>query len=87
VLLALFATVLFPGGGWLVFGFFRVFLLAWLVFCLGGILFGLIHRRAHRYRYHPSAPAWNPVGPGSDSPWSGRPPQGIWPAPTTGEGR
>jgi hypothetical protein len=37
-------------GGWLLFAFFRVFLLVWLVSCLGGIVFGMFHRRMHRYR-------------------------------------
>jgi len=32
------------------FAFFRVFLLVWLVSCLGGIVFGVFHRRTHRYR-------------------------------------
>ena len=50
LLLALFVTLLFPSGGWLLFAFFRVVLLVWLVSCLGGIFFGLFHRRMHRYR-------------------------------------
>jgi Domain of unknown function (DUF1707) len=50
VLLALFASLLMPGGGWLLFTFFRVFLLVWLVTFLAGTLFGLFRRRAHRYR-------------------------------------
>jgi hypothetical protein len=50
LLLALFVAMLFPSGGWLLFAFFRVFLLVWLVSCLGGIFFGLFHRRMHRYR-------------------------------------
>jgi hypothetical protein len=31
------------------FAFFRVVLLVWLVSCLGGIFFGLFHRRMHRH--------------------------------------
>ena len=50
LLLALFVTLLFPSSGWLLFAFFRVVLLVWLVSCLGGIFFGLFHRRMHRYR-------------------------------------
>jgi len=50
LLLALFVAMLFPSGGWLLFAFFRVFLLVWLVSCLGGIVFGVFHRRTHRYR-------------------------------------
>ena len=49
LLLALFVTLLFPSGGWLLFAFFRVVLLVWLVSCLGGIFFGLFHRRMHRH--------------------------------------
>ena len=50
LLLALFAAMLLPSGGWLLFAFFRVFLLVWLVSRLGGIVFGVFHRRPHRYR-------------------------------------
>ena len=42
--------LLVHGGGWLLFGFFQVFLLFWLATIVGGIVFGLFHRRAHRYR-------------------------------------
>jgi hypothetical protein len=50
LLIALFAVLLIHGGGWLLFGFFQVLLLFWLATVVGGIVFGLIHRRAHRYR-------------------------------------
>ncbi len=50
LLFALFAVLLSHGGGWLLFGFFQVLLLFWLATVVGGIVFGLIHRRAHRYR-------------------------------------
>jgi Domain of unknown function (DUF1707) len=50
VLLVLFASLLMPGGGWFLFAFFRVILLVWLVTFLAGTLFGVVHRRAHRYR-------------------------------------
>ena len=50
LLIALFAVLLVHGGGWLLFGFFQVLLLFWLATMVGGIIFGLIHRRAHRYR-------------------------------------
>jgi hypothetical protein len=50
LLIALFAVLLVHGGGWLLFGFFQVLLLFWLATVAGGIIFGLIHRRAHRYR-------------------------------------
>ena len=50
LLIALFAVLLVHGGGWLLFGFFQVLLLFWLATVVGGIVFGLIHRRAHRYR-------------------------------------
>ena len=48
LLIALFAVLLVHGGGWLLFGFFQVLLLFWLATVVGGIVFGLIHRRAHR---------------------------------------
>ncbi len=48
ILLVLFATLLMPGGGWLLFGFVKLILLVWLVTCLAGILFGLFHRRIRR---------------------------------------
>ena len=50
LLIGLFAVLLVHGGGWLLFGFFQVLLLFWLATVVGGIIFGLIHRRAHRYR-------------------------------------
>jgi uncharacterized protein DUF1707 len=50
LLIALLAVLLIHGGGWLLFGFFQVLLLFWLATVVGGIVFGLIHRRAHRYR-------------------------------------
>ena len=50
LLFALFAAMLFPSGGWLLFGFFRLVLLVWLVTTVGGIVLGLVHRRVHRYR-------------------------------------
>jgi len=50
LLIALFAVLLVHGGGWVLFGFFQVLLLFWLATMVGGIIFGLIHRRAHRYR-------------------------------------
>jgi len=50
LLIALFAVLLVHGGGWVLFGFFQVLLLFWLATVVGGIIFGLIHRRAHRYR-------------------------------------
>ena len=50
LLVALFAVLLIHGGGWLLFGFFQVLLLFWLATMVGGIIFGLIRRRAHRYR-------------------------------------
>ena len=51
VLLLVLATVLLiHGGGWLLFGFFQVFLLFWLATIVGGIVFGRFHRRADRYR-------------------------------------
>ncbi len=49
-LLVLAAVLLVHGGGWLLFGFFQVFLLFWLATIVGGIVFGLFHRRADRYR-------------------------------------
>ena len=48
LLLALFATLLFPSSGWLLFAFFRVVLLVWLVSCVGGLIFGLFRSRRRR---------------------------------------
>jgi hypothetical protein len=49
LLLALFAAMLFPSGGWVLFALFRVVLLVWLVSCVGGIVFGMSRRRTHRH--------------------------------------
>ena len=48
LLFALFVTLLFPSGGWLLFGFFRLVLLVWLVSCVGGLIFGLFRSRRRR---------------------------------------
>lgn len=50
LLLALIVALVLPGGGWVLFAFLRVMLLFWLVACLGGVLFAVARRRAHRYR-------------------------------------
>ena len=42
--------VLASGGGWAVFGFFRLILVFWLVMMLTRIAIGVVHRRRHRYR-------------------------------------
>jgi uncharacterized membrane protein len=50
VLLVLLAALVFPGSGWLLFGFFKLLLVFWLVTCLAGaIAAGLAHRRMHHY--------------------------------------
>ena len=50
LLLPLFAVVLFSGGGWVAFAFFRVILLFWLVTFVAGIFFGRFRHRPDRYR-------------------------------------
>jgi len=50
MLLVLLAALVIPGGGWLVFAFFKVMLVFWLVACLAGFVFaGLAHRRMHHH--------------------------------------
>jgi Domain of unknown function (DUF1707) len=49
LLLVLFAMLVIPSGGWVLFAFLRVALLVWLVTCLARIIVGLFHRRMHRY--------------------------------------
>jgi hypothetical protein len=49
MLFALFAALLIPGDGWVLFAFFKLILVFWLVSCLAGALTaGRIHRRARR---------------------------------------
>jgi hypothetical protein len=48
LLLVLFAMLVVPSGGWVLFAFLRVFLLVWLVSCLARAAVGLFHRRTHR---------------------------------------
>jgi Domain of unknown function (DUF1707) len=49
MLLVLLAAVLMPGGGWLLFAFFKVFLVFWLMAGLAGVLLGgRFRRRLHR---------------------------------------
>ena len=49
-LLIALLLVLASGGGWAVFGFFRLILVFWLVMMLTRIVIGLVDRRRHRYR-------------------------------------
>jgi hypothetical protein len=41
-------VVLTSGGGWVLFGFFRLILLFWLLSIVARIVFGLMYRRGHR---------------------------------------
>ncbi len=41
-------VVLTSGGGWVLFGFFRLILLFWLLSIVARIAFGLMYRRGHR---------------------------------------
>jgi hypothetical protein len=50
LLLALAVALVVPGGGWVLFAFFRLILLFWLVTTVGRIAFGLMYRRRHHYR-------------------------------------
>lgn len=50
LLIALFAALAFPGGGWLLFGVFRLFLLVWLVTIVTRISVALMYRRRHHCR-------------------------------------
>jgi hypothetical protein len=49
VLLVLLASLLFHGGGWVLAGFFQIFLLFWLFTAGAGLLLGLFRRRTHRH--------------------------------------
>jgi uncharacterized membrane protein len=51
-LLALFLALAFPGGGgWLLFGVFKLLLVFWLVTCVAGFFVaGLAHRHMHHHR-------------------------------------
>jgi hypothetical protein len=49
VLLVLLASLLLHGGGWVLAGFFQIFLLFWLFTAVAGLLLGLFRRRTHRH--------------------------------------
>ena len=52
VALVLLAALIFPSGGWLLFGVFKLLLLFWLVTCVAGFFVaGLAHRRARDHRH------------------------------------
>ena len=59
-LFALFATLLIPGAGWVLFAFFQLVLMLWLVACLAGIFAVARFRRPSR-RQWPSGegPYWH----------------------------
>ena len=48
VLLILLAAILLPGPGWVFFGFLKILLLGWLVFCLVGLVAAASFRRRVR---------------------------------------
>jgi hypothetical protein len=47
-LLIALLLVLSSGGGWAVFGFFRLLLVFWLAMMATRIVIGLVYRRRHR---------------------------------------
>ena len=49
VLLVLLAAVVFPGGGWVLAGFFHLILLFWLFTVVAGLLYGVFRRGTRRY--------------------------------------
>ncbi len=50
VLVVLLAALIFPSGGWLVFGVFKLLLVFWLVTCVAGFFAaGLAHRHARQH--------------------------------------
>src|SRR5579859_1651029 len=50
LLVALFVALALPGGGWLLFGVFRLILLFWLVSIVARIASALMYRRRQHYR-------------------------------------
>jgi hypothetical protein len=52
-LFALFATLVIPGAGWVLFAFFQLVLMLWLVACVAGI-FAAARLRRHWRRQWPS---------------------------------
>ena len=49
ILLVLLVAAIFPGGGWMLAGFFHLILLFWLFMLVTGLLFGAFRRRTHRH--------------------------------------
>jgi high-affinity Fe2+/Pb2+ permease len=50
VALLLLAALIFPGGGWLLFGVFKLLLLFWLVTCVAGFFAaGVAHRHSRHH--------------------------------------
>jgi DUF1707 SHOCT-like domain len=48
ILLILLVSLVFPGG-WVLAGFFKLFLLFWLFIAVAGLLSGVFRRRTHRH--------------------------------------
>jgi Domain of unknown function (DUF1707) len=56
LLLVLLVSALIPGGGWVLFAFFKVMLVFWLLACVAGVFAaGRLHRRMRR--------GWSPGSP------------------------
>jgi hypothetical protein len=53
MLLALLAALLVPGGGWVLFTFFKIVLVFWLVACLAGVIAAGRFRRRMRRGWQP----------------------------------
>jgi membrane protein implicated in regulation of membrane protease activity len=59
ILLALLAALLIPGGGWLLFAFFKIVLVFWLVTSLVAVLgIGRSYRRMRRSAQSGYLPHW-----------------------------
>jgi len=53
VALVLLAALIFPSGGWLLFGVFKLLLLFWLVTCVAGFFAAGLARRHMHHHGHP----------------------------------
>jgi membrane protein implicated in regulation of membrane protease activity len=76
ILLALLAALLIPGGGWLLFAFFKIVLVFWLVAGLAAFLtIGRSYRRMRRSAQSGYLPHWRSRAGWGRAPCARRPEQ------------
>jgi hypothetical protein len=62
LLLGLFAALLIPSAGWLAFAFIRLFVVFWLLACVGGVIFARARWRMYHKWHSEDSQHWRGYG-------------------------